>query len=79
MFTLNGTTTDLAELHIYLATLEQQKLFSEVDLISIETHSANEAAGSRFTVQIVLKPGHGQPGGPKTKAADLPLERTAGI
>jgi hypothetical protein len=76
---LGGTAADLAELHIYLAALERQTLFAKVDLISIETHSASDVASSRFAVQIVLKPGHGQPGGPKPKSTDIPLERTAGL
>lgn len=76
---LDGTTTDLAELHIYLAALEAQKLFAEVDLVSIETHSAKDAAGARFSARIVLLPGYGQPGGPKLTDTSTPLEHTAGV
>lgn len=79
VISLEGTTTDLAELHIYLAALEGEKLFDEVDLISIETHSANDAAGARFAARIALIPGYGQPGGPRPSATDPPLQHTAGI
>lgn len=79
LITIQGTATDLADLHIYLAELEHQKLFAKVDLISIETHSASEAAGARFSAQMVVKPGHGQPGGPKPTSTDVPVEQTAGV
>ena len=61
---LTGAATDLAELHAYLAALEHQRLFSKVELVSIESPHSAEAANSRFSVRIVLRPGYGQPGGP---------------
>jgi hypothetical protein len=61
---LTGTTTDVAELHVYVAALESNKLFTNVDLLSIEAPSSPEQHHSRFILRLTLKPGYGQPGGP---------------
>jgi hypothetical protein len=69
---LAGTAADLAELHAYLAKLEQHKLFAKVELVSIESPQSTESTNSQFAVRISLRPGYGQPGGPAIKTG-LPL------
>jgi hypothetical protein len=55
---LTGSTTNLSELHVYLATLEHQPLFAKVELVSIEAGAAGSNQ-SQFVARIVVKPPHG--------------------
>lgn len=62
---LAGHATDVAALHEYLARLGTHALFSKIDLRSIENVPADPKAGVadgtvHFTVQAILRPGHGQ-------------------
>jgi hypothetical protein len=55
---LTGSTSNLSELHIYLAELEHQPLFAKVELVSIEAAAAGSNQ-SQFVARIIVKPPHG--------------------
>jgi hypothetical protein len=65
LVSLRGTAEDAADLHSYIAGLEQQPLFSKVQLLSIETHESTSSTESEFSAQITIRPGYGQPDGPE--------------
>jgi Tfp pilus assembly protein PilN len=67
---LRGTAEDTADLHSYIAGLEQQPLFSKVQLLSIETHESASSTECEFSAQITIRPGYGQPGGPEPTKLD---------
>ncbi len=60
-----GITEDPAILHHYLEQLGEVTLFKRVDLSSAETIPGDAAGRMRFIAKIVVKPGYGQPKGPK--------------
>ncbi len=62
--TVTGATTETAVLHRYLGELGKQRLFSKVQLRSIETDEAGRQQ-TRFSAAIVVRPGYGQPDGPR--------------
>jgi len=70
---LDGTTTDSAVLHSYLGKLDDVKLFSKVELRSVEsvdlrpaeTAGGNGGGTMQFQAAAIVRPGYGQPGGPE--------------
>ncbi len=60
-----GITEDPAILHHYLEQLGRVTLFKRVDLSSAETIPGDAAGRMRFIAKIIVKPGYGQPKGPK--------------
>lgn len=67
---LKGFATEPTSLHQYLATLEKEDLFSKVELINLEKSDSGSLL--RFQVRLIVRPGYGQAGGPrsaKTSAA----------
>ncbi len=83
--TLEGTTTDGIELHRYMDRLNHVPLLDKVALNSLE--STNEAEGAKFHFQALLtvRPGFGQPGGPRgqsgpsTQTAEAAVPAPAGL
>ena len=75
---IDGTTTDNAALHGYLSELGRTRLFTSIELGSLE--SGSEAAGlTRFSIRLNVRPGYGQTNGPQiaTSAATPTLARSA--
>jgi Tfp pilus assembly protein PilN len=64
LVSLQGTAQDSADLHSYIAELEQQPLFSKVQLLSLEAQESPTSTACKFSAQIVLRQGYGQPSGP---------------
>jgi len=62
---ISGETTDSAALHRYLGSLEKSDLFSKVELSDVETSEADPTRSLRFSTVLIVRPGHGQPGGPR--------------
>jgi Tfp pilus assembly protein PilN len=70
---LDGTTSDSAALHSYLGKLDAVKLFSNVELRSVESVDAGSREGAglkkwgtmQFQAAVTVRPGYGQPGGPE--------------
>jgi Tfp pilus assembly protein PilN len=53
--TLSGRTTDLGELHLYLAALARQDVFAKVALGSIRRVSEDARGGAEFTARLVVR------------------------
>lgn len=65
---VSGETENASALHDYLARLKLTQLFERAEVTSISTRpregsSGNEAL-AEFHVRLVIRPGHGQAGGP---------------
>lgn len=65
---VQGTTTEAAALHEFLGCLARESIFTKVDLGSISSSPTTPGA-SQFTARLVIRPGYGQPHGPKVAAA----------
>lgn len=79
--TIQGTATTSDELHSYVAQLHNHRLFSKVDLQSVETlRISTGPVLMQFQVRVKLLPGLGQPGGPHeqlTSPIDEPGDKAA--
>jgi Tfp pilus assembly protein PilN len=76
VITITGVTDDPAALHRFLERLNQAVLFSKVDLSSEERINGDSAGRMRFMARLIVKPGYGQPGGPRpteTKTTDAQM------
>lgn len=63
---LSGTTRDTSALNEYVQALNRSRLFQSAKLVSLESTAADQSTpDSRFEVQVVVRPGYGQPGGPR--------------
>lgn len=63
--TIQGTATTSDELHAYVAQLHKHRLFSKVELQSVEAQRISTGPSlTQFQIQVQLLPGLGQPGGP---------------
>ncbi|MCS7304277.1 MAG: hypothetical protein NZ602_04115 [Thermoguttaceae bacterium] len=69
---LHGVTVDLAALHQYLAALEKANLFTKVYLITLEKDQDTDQQALRFQVQLMVRPGYGQAGGPNASVKSAP-------
>ena len=69
--TVAGVTTDGAALHRYLGSLEKSDLFSKVELSDIETSEGDPTRSLKFSTVLIVRPGYGQPGGPKGSGEKL--------
>ena len=61
---VHGTTVEAAALHEFLGRLGRESLFTKVDLGSIASSTTTPGA-SQFTARLIVRPGYGQPHGPK--------------
>jgi hypothetical protein len=68
---ITGTATDVQELHVYVGELGKSPLVASALLKSIEAIPQEPGASPKiqFRVQMVVRPGYGQRGGPEPKAA----------
>jgi hypothetical protein len=62
----SGLTDDPAALHSYLEQLSHNTLLAKVEVGSMERVSGDANSRIRFTARIIVQPGYGQSGGPKT-------------
>jgi hypothetical protein len=62
---LSGSTSDTAALQRYLVALGEAKLFVNVGLTSLEANQEDRQGTWRFSAQLGVRPGYGQPGGPE--------------
>lgn len=63
--TISGTTTDASELQVYVAGFNRSPFFVNAKLESLESLKGIDGPPtSRFELQLVVRPGYGQPGGP---------------
>ncbi len=63
---LAGHTSDTAALHRLVARLGDAALFAKAELRSLEAAQRRELHGSSvFEVRLTVRPGYGQPGGPR--------------
>ena len=60
---LTGTASDTAALKHYVGLLDKSHLFASASLASLR--SMGERQREEFQVNIVVRPGYGQPGGPR--------------
>ena len=68
---VRGTVDDTAALNGYVKQLGEVPLFRSVSLGSLQTpQSRGETPRSVFELHVVVCPGHGQPGGPKSSLAE---------
>ncbi len=64
LVTLAGTTGDSAALHRYLGALERSDMFTRVELSAMESAEVDSSETLRFSAELTVRPGYGQPGGP---------------
>lgn len=66
---LSGVTHEGIDLYQYIAALTQNPLVEKADVTSLESNNKHEAPGikslSKFQARILIRPGHGQPHGPR--------------
>ncbi len=62
--TLEGTTSDAARLHDYLAAVAANPLVFQAELQNIEAGQGDHWSVARFRARIEMRPGYGEPGGP---------------
>ena len=66
-----GTTSDASNLHGYVSRLAPSSLFKAARIESLEAVTSDKGiAGSRFELRLQLRPGFGQPDGPKEPLVD---------
>jgi hypothetical protein len=65
---LAGQARDLARLHAWLADLAAKDLFERAELLSLEA-GEEQGAAATFTARVVVRPAHGEPGGPDVALA----------
>jgi hypothetical protein len=58
-------TDDSPALHNYFEELGRLELFAKVDVGAVEHHSGDPPERIHFTVRLIVRPGYGQPNGPK--------------
>jgi len=62
--TVSGTTSDVGLLYSYLSSIGAHPIVAKAELRSLQSEGA--AAGtSTFSAKIVIRPGYGQPAGPR--------------
>jgi hypothetical protein len=62
-----GITTDVAALYRYLDSVASGSYFAKAELRSIESVDTPQGPVMHFQVFLQVRPGYGQPGGPKGK------------
>ena len=63
---IRGTAEETAALNEYVQQLGEVRLFRSVSLSSLQSQaSQGKTMGSAFELNLIVRPGHGQPGGPK--------------
>lgn len=66
ILSITGTASVLAELHAYVDRLGKSPLVAAAHLKGLEVSADRRAAGEcRFQLHVVVRPGHGQPDGPR--------------
>jgi hypothetical protein len=68
---LSGTTAESGALHRYLSELGQNSLFAKANLDSLESLEGKGPAAMKFRATLIVRPGYGQPGGPKRPEKDI--------
>lgn len=81
---IRGTVDDTSELNDYVRQLGEVPLFRNVSLSSLQSQaSPNRTPRSAFELNVIVRPGHGQPGGPmaplamREQVAQISVERQA--
>lgn len=64
---VSGTTTKAGVLYQYLASLGRLGLFTKTELNQIQTAETPQGARVQFQLELTVRPGYGQPGGPTGK------------
>jgi hypothetical protein len=57
---LDGHTADVARLHAYVADVNRSPLVASAHIKSLESAVANQPGRTRFTLRLIVKPGHCQ-------------------
>jgi Tfp pilus assembly protein PilN len=57
---LDGHTTDVARLHAYMAEVNRSPLVAAAQIKSLEATPGSQFARTRFTLRLVVQPGHCQ-------------------
>ena len=69
---LSGQASSIEQLHAYVDALAKSPLVASANLTGLESgKETTGAAGTRFHVRIVIRPGYGQPGGQHANAAPV--------
>ena len=63
---ISGTTPQAAAVHQYVGELGRESFFSKAQLESIESVKRNNNGDMQFELHLLIQPGYGQPGGPKS-------------
>ncbi|HZZ28617.1 MAG TPA: hypothetical protein VFE46_11500 [Pirellulales bacterium] len=67
----SGLTDDPASLHRYLEQISHDSLLAKVEIRSMERVTNDLSGRIRFAAKITVRPGYGQPNGPKLPAATV--------
>ena len=77
MILVVGVAEDAGTLYRYLADLGEQPLFTRVELEQTQRVEGKDQHAMEFSVQINVRPGYGEPGGPV--GGPLAEQSTAGV
>ena len=62
---LSGVAADEEVMRSYLKHIAQNELFSKVEWGPVDKSEGENSHGAKFSVRLIVRPGYGQPGGPK--------------
>jgi hypothetical protein len=59
---VDGYTTDVANLHEYVAEVSQSSLFAAANIKSLEAATSNQQGQTKFVLRLIVRPGHCEAG-----------------
>ena len=66
---IRGTAIQQSALHVYVGNLAQESLLAKAELESCEAEKGPVIGKMRFNIDVLVKPGYGQPNGPRGRLA----------
>ena len=57
---LDGHTADVSRLHAYVAEVNRSPIIAQAHIKSLEAAAGNQASKTRFTLRLIVRPGHCQ-------------------
>jgi Tfp pilus assembly protein PilN len=80
ILSITGTASVLTELHAYVDQLGKSPLIAAAHLKGVEASADGQTAGQcRFQLHVVVRPGYGQPDGPRLESETPPPEHLSAV
>ena len=73
---IDGHTGDVSRLHAYVAEVNRSAIIAAAHIKSMEAAVGNQPGRTRFTLRLIVRPGHCQAGEAATAAATAAAPRT---